>query len=134
MSKLHGEAKAYLDAVRGNKTNWSHCSLWILFYFHPMKLMSTSTRKESLVHIFFSHKYLCQILIFLFFYFFISFLFPACYFVYVAMSVAQQRMAESVDAFYDDSAALAKCGLQYKDSLARLDEDIRQEMVSKTAT
>jgi len=49
------------------------------------------------------------------------------------MSMAQQRMAESVDAFYDDSAALAQCGVKYKEAMNKLDDTVRVEMVTLAA-
>ncbi|KAJ3383570.1 hypothetical protein HDU84_003547 [Entophlyctis sp. JEL0112] len=47
-----------------------------------------------------------------------------------AMTVAQQRMAETVDHFYDEGGALGYAGLQYKQAVEKLDEECRNELDS----
>jgi hypothetical protein len=49
--------------------------------------------------------------------------------MFLAMTIAQQRMAETVNMFYDESSPLAQLGLRYKDSANRLDEEVRTSMV-----
>ncbi|KAI8611584.1 hypothetical protein BC830DRAFT_1068148 [Chytriomyces sp. MP71] len=45
-----------------------------------------------------------------------------------AMTVAQQRMAETVDHFYDEGGPLGYAGLQYKQAVEKLDEECRNEL------
>ncbi|KAJ3217458.1 hypothetical protein HDU67_007928 [Dinochytrium kinnereticum] len=47
-----------------------------------------------------------------------------------AMTLAQKRMAETVDHFYDQGAALGYAGIQYKQAVESMDEDARTEMDS----
>mgnify|MGYP006932268835 CR=1 FL=1 len=35
------------------------------------------------------------------------------------MSLAQQRIAEAITSFYDDTAVLGLCGLKFKDAMVR---------------
>ncbi|KAJ3072157.1 hypothetical protein HDU98_004129 [Podochytrium sp. JEL0797] len=44
------------------------------------------------------------------------------------MTVAQQRMAETVDHFYDEGGPLGYAGLQYKQAVEKLDEECRNEL------
>ncbi|KAJ3267580.1 hypothetical protein HDU76_011726 [Blyttiomyces sp. JEL0837] len=45
-----------------------------------------------------------------------------------ALTVAQQRIAETVDHFYDDGAPLGYAGLQYKQAVEKMDEEARTEL------
>ena len=46
-----------------------------------------------------------------------------------AITLAQQRIAETIDNFYDEGSDLAKAGRRYKDVLTRIDEEGRTELV-----
>lgn len=45
-----------------------------------------------------------------------------------AMTIAQQRMADTINQFYDEGAQLASLGLKYKEVATKLDEEIRTEL------
>ncbi|KAI9341570.1 hypothetical protein DFJ73DRAFT_645383 [Zopfochytrium polystomum] len=45
-----------------------------------------------------------------------------------AMTVAQQRIAETVDHFYDETSPLGYAGLQYKQAVEKMDEEARTEL------
>ncbi|KAI9142363.1 BAR adaptor protein Hob3 [Paraphysoderma sedebokerense] len=45
-----------------------------------------------------------------------------------AMSLAQARMAVTIDHFYDESAPLAHTGQRYKEIVERLDDDVRGQL------
>jgi hypothetical protein len=47
----------------------------------------------------------------------------------IAMTIAQQRIAETIDQFYDETASRAVCGEKYKAVVTSLDEEARTEMV-----
>ncbi|KAI8837336.1 hypothetical protein BC829DRAFT_405152 [Chytridium lagenaria] len=47
-----------------------------------------------------------------------------------AMTLAQKRIAETVDHFYDQGAALGYAGIQYKNAVEAMDDDARTEMDS----
>ncbi|KAI3640626.1 hypothetical protein MIR68_001504 [Amoeboaphelidium protococcarum] len=42
-----------------------------------------------------------------------------------AMTLAQQRMADTINQFYDENSQLAEVGLKYKEVASALDEDVR---------
>ncbi|KCV68838.1 hypothetical protein H696_04256 [Fonticula alba] len=44
-----------------------------------------------------------------------------------AMSLAQQRIAESMTAFYDEQATLALCGIRFRDAMTQLDTSARAD-------
>jgi hypothetical protein len=46
------------------------------------------------------------------------------------MTLAQHNIADAIDQFYDDSAPLAKAARSYKDAMARMDGEIRAELVA----
>lgn len=50
------------------------------------------------------------------------------------MTIAQQRIADCINHFYEERAPLAKCGLHYKESANTLDEEVRVELVCQTTT
>ncbi|KAJ3114794.1 hypothetical protein HDU96_001683 [Phlyctochytrium bullatum] len=50
--------------------------------------------------------------------------------IFAAMTLAQKRMAETVDHFYDQGAPLGYAGIQYKQAVESMDEDARTEMDS----
>ena len=45
------------------------------------------------------------------------------------MTIAQQRIADTINQFYDESAALAGCGLRYTEAANTLDEEVRTALV-----
>jgi hypothetical protein len=45
------------------------------------------------------------------------------------MTLAQARIAETVDQFYDESAPLATAGRKYKDSISTMDANARTQLV-----
>jgi amphiphysin len=45
-----------------------------------------------------------------------------------AMTIAQQRIADTINQFYDENAKLASLGMAYKDAARSLDEEIRGEL------
>ena len=45
-----------------------------------------------------------------------------------SMAMTQQRIAASINAFYDETAVLALCGLKYKDAMDLVDSTVRVEM------
>ncbi|KAL2918292.1 BAR adaptor protein Hob3 [Polyrhizophydium stewartii] len=47
-----------------------------------------------------------------------------------ATTVAQQRVAEVIDNFYDEASPLHKAGRLYRDATSRMDEEVRTEMDS----
>lgn len=46
------------------------------------------------------------------------------------MTLAQQRIAETVDHFYDEGAPMGYAAIQYKDAVTKLDEEARTDLVS----
>jgi amphiphysin len=46
------------------------------------------------------------------------------------MTLAQARIAETVDQFYDETAPLAAAGRKYKDSISTMDANARTQLVS----
>ncbi|KAI8913651.1 hypothetical protein EDD86DRAFT_201131 [Gorgonomyces haynaldii] len=49
-------------------------------------------------------------------------------------TMAQQRIAETIDQFYDDTNPLAKAGKLYKDAVIKMDEEVRSELDSTYRT
>lgn len=43
-----------------------------------------------------------------------------------AMNLAQMKIAETVNHFFDETATLGLCGLKYKDATMKIDTDVRQ--------
>ena len=47
------------------------------------------------------------------------------------MTAAQQRIADAVESFYDESSPLGLCVLKYKEAVGKLDAEARGDLVSK---
>lgn len=47
----------------------------------------------------------------------------------VAMTMAQARISETVDQFYDETAPMATAGRKYKDSMTTMDANARTQLV-----
>lgn len=43
--------------------------------------------------------------------------------------LAQTRIAETIDQFYEESSALSKAGKLYKVAVEKMDEEVRQDLV-----
>lgn len=48
--------------------------------------------------------------------------------MHTAMTIAQQRIADTINQFYDEDAVYAQCGLKYKEAANELDEQVRTAM------
>jgi hypothetical protein len=46
------------------------------------------------------------------------------------MTNAQTRIANTIHHFYDDSAPMGQCGIKYKETVEKLDEEAKKDMVS----
>jgi hypothetical protein len=46
------------------------------------------------------------------------------------MTLAQSRIAETIDQFYDDQAALASAGRKYKEVVTNMDTNARTQLVT----
>lgn len=49
---------------------------------------------------------------------------------FTAMTNAQTRIANTIQHFYDDSAPMGQCGIKYKETVEKLDEEAKKDMVS----
>lgn len=47
----------------------------------------------------------------------------------LAMTNAQTRIANTIHHFYDDSAPMGQCGIKYKETVEKLDEEAKKDMV-----
>lgn len=49
------------------------------------------------------------------------------------MTNAQTRIATTIHHFYDDSAPMGQCGIKYKETVEKLDEEAKKDMVGEAS-